>query len=101
MRVTARLAALAAVAAFLGAATLAAEEKKADKTTADKKAPDFANLTDAQFAEKASGAGLAEVNLARLAVERASRPEIKEFAQRMLADHTKANAQLIQVANTK
>jgi putative membrane protein len=56
---------------------------------------------DQNFVTKASAAGLAEVNLGRLAAERASSPEVKQFGQRLVQDHTKANTELLQIADRK
>jgi len=57
--------------------------------------------TDEQFVMKASAAGLAEVNLGRIAAERGSSAEVKRFGQHMVEDHTKANKELIELANKK
>jgi len=46
---------------------------------------------DAEFLKKAAADGMAEVELAQLAKRKAMREEVKEFADRMLADHSKAN----------
>ena len=51
------------------------------------------------FVRKAAEANLAEVELGKLAAERASSPQVKQFGQRMVDDHTKANDQLKQVAS--
>jgi putative membrane protein len=56
---------------------------------------------DATFIKKAAGGGMAEVELGRLATEKASNPEVKQFGQRMVDDHSKANDQLKQVAAEK
>jgi len=56
---------------------------------------------DKSFTMKASAAGLAEVNLSNLAVARATSAEVRTFAQRMVADHTRANRELIELANQK
>jgi putative membrane protein len=48
------------------------------------------------FAEKAAYAGNAEVRLGQLAGERAQSQQVKEFAQMMVRDHTKAGAELKQ-----
>src|SRR5262249_6950394 len=56
-------------------------------------------LTDAQFAQMASASNLAEINLGRLAATRAASPDVKKFAENLVTDHTKANKEMIQIAN--
>jgi len=56
---------------------------------------------DQEFVTKASAAGLAEVNLAALAMKQANSPKVKDFAQKMIADHGKANRELISIADRK
>jgi putative membrane protein len=56
---------------------------------------------DKEFVTMAGIGGLAEVQMGNLAVQNASSAEVKAFAQRMLADHSKANAELAQLATTK
>jgi len=70
-----------------------AEEKKSE----DKKAA----FSDEQFVMKASAGGLAEVNLGRLASERAAGEEVKKFGRQMVEDHSKANEQLLKLADSK
>jgi putative membrane protein len=53
---------------------------------------------DSDFAEKAASGGLAEVQAAQLAEQHATSPQIKQFAQRMITDHTAANTELQQIA---
>ena len=53
---------------------------------------------DRDFAQKAASGGLAEVQAAQLAEQRATSPQIKQFAQRMITDHTAANTELQQIA---
>jgi putative membrane protein len=48
------------------------------------------------FAEQAAYAGNAEVKLGQLAAERAESPAVKEFAQMMVRDHSKAGGELKQ-----
>jgi len=55
--------------------------------------------TDETFVFKASAAGLAEVNLANLAIKQAASADVKKFAQHMITDHSKANTELIDLAN--
>jgi putative membrane protein len=56
---------------------------------------------DRTFIMEATAGGLAEVQLGRLALQKASRSEVKEFGQMMVADHTKANDQLLNIAQGK
>jgi putative membrane protein len=58
-------------------------------------------LTDAQFVLKASGAGMAEVDMGNLGVKQATNTEVKKFAQKMVEDHTKANRELMDLAGRK
>jgi putative membrane protein len=81
------LAALLGLAAFVGTSrTFAADE-------------DRSNLTDQGFVTQASADGLAELDLARLALQKSQNPEVRKFAQRMIDDHTKANRELNSVAD--
>lgn len=57
--------------------------------------------SDREFARKAAEGGLAEVELGQLATQKASSPEVKQFGQRMVSDHTQANDQLKQIAAQK
>jgi putative membrane protein len=56
---------------------------------------------DQAFVTKAAGANMAEVELGKLAVERASRDEVKRFGQQMIDDHTKAGDELKTIAQQK
>ena len=53
---------------------------------------------DKQFMTKAAQGGLGEVALGQLAQSHGSSAGAKQFGQQMVKDHTKANAQLKQVA---
>ena len=53
---------------------------------------------DQQFAKQAASGGLAEVQAAQLAQQRASSPQVRQFASRMMTDHTAANSELQQIA---
>ncbi|AXF25639.1 DUF305 domain-containing protein [Burkholderia pyrrocinia] len=56
---------------------------------------------DAEFIDKAAMAGKAEVQASQLALKQAQSPEVRAFAQRMVADHGKANARLNEIAARK
>jgi putative membrane protein len=53
---------------------------------------------DTTFLADAIRSGLAEAELARIGAEQASSPDVKAFAERMVADHTGANAKLAALA---
>jgi putative membrane protein len=52
-----------------------------------------------QFVEHMAVAGTAEVQLGKLAQERASNPDVKAFGQMMVTDHSKANEELTRIAS--
>jgi putative membrane protein len=56
---------------------------------------------DRKFMMEAVAGGMAEVAMARLATERASSDAVKQYAQHMIDDHTKANDELMQLASAK
>lgn len=56
---------------------------------------------DQQFLEQAARAGAAEVKLGSMAKEQATSPEVQQFGQRMVADHTEANQELMALAKAK
>jgi putative membrane protein len=74
-----------AVVALLGAVPALAAVAGADKT----------------FATEAAHGGLAEVQMGQLALQKASSPQVKEFAQRMVTDHTQANQDLMQLGKSE
>jgi putative membrane protein len=53
---------------------------------------------DREFVRKAAAGSLAEVELGRLAQQRAARPSVRSFAQRMVIDHDRAGADLAALA---
>lgn len=57
--------------------------------------------TDQQFIIKASQGNKAEVELGQLAMNKASNPEVKRFAERIVKDHSKANQKLNSMAKKK
>jgi putative membrane protein len=58
-------------------------------------------MEDLEFATKAAQGGLKEVKFGELAQQQAARDVVKQFGQRMVDDHGKANDQLKQIAQNK
>jgi putative membrane protein len=56
---------------------------------------------DAKFAVDAANGGMAEVALGKLAEGKAVNAKVKEFAAMMVADHSKANDELMALAQAK
>src|SRR3954470_4033366 len=54
-----------------------------------------------KFAQHAAMAGMAEVKLGQLALEKSTNDDVKKFAQMMVDDHTKANDELKALAQSK
>lgn len=55
------------------------------------------NLPDRAFAQVAASGGLAEVDLANLALQASRSDAIKAFARQMIQDHSKANRELMDI----
>ena len=90
MRTVSRFSALAALL-FAGAAW--ADDAKSPADTGKGKA-----VTDAEFVTKAASGGLFEVKSSELAKDQGQSAEVKKFAEQMIADHSKANKELIAAA---
>ncbi len=56
---------------------------------------------DADWAVEIANAGMTEVELSKLAVDKATNQRLKDFATMMVTDHTKAGDKLKQIAATK
>ncbi len=57
-------------------------------------------MKDKIFLRKATAAGLAEVQLGQLAVQKAESAEVKAFGQKMVADHTALNESMKPIADS-
>ena len=57
-----------------------------------------ASASDREFIGKAAAGGMAEVKLGQLASEKATSADVKKFGQMMVDDHSKANNQLMGIA---
>jgi putative membrane protein len=67
------------------------------KTVGGEQRPAF----DSEFMTKAASGGLLEVQLGQQVAQKATTPDAKQFAQQMVTDHTKANAELKALAAQK
>jgi putative membrane protein len=59
------------------------------------------NADDAKFAVDAANGGMTEIELSKLAQQKATNSKIKDFANMMVMDHTKAGDELKAVATMK
>lgn len=59
------------------------------------------SAADSRFMHEAAIGGMAEVEMGRLAAEKASSADVKQFGQRMVTDHGKANDELKSLAQQK
>jgi putative membrane protein len=59
------------------------------------------SASDQKFLREAAQGGMMEVELGKLAADKASSDDVKSFGQRMVDDHTKANDQLKTLASNK
>jgi putative membrane protein len=55
--------------------------------------------SEASFVTEAAGGNLAEIKLGELAAQKGTDPKVKDFGNRMVNDHTKANNDLKPIAN--
>jgi len=56
---------------------------------------------DKTFVQKAAVGGLAEVEMGKMAQQKGSSDQVKQFGSRMVDDHSKANDELKQIASSK
>jgi putative membrane protein len=77
-------------------ALAAATSSAASAADAESSAPNLPT-----FVNDAAQAGMTEVEVGKLALSKSKDPAIRGFAQRMVDDHTKANAELAAMAEAK
>jgi putative membrane protein len=95
-----RLLTVTAIFGLLLAPPLPAQTSRpcADGGLAAATAPkDILDKQDDTFIKQATAGGMAEVELSKIA-EKSEDPEVKHFAERMVRDHTAANAELTDIA---
>jgi putative membrane protein len=56
---------------------------------------------DRDFVKMAASSGQAEIQLGKLAAERADRAEVRDFAKRLETDHTRANLELLKLLDAQ
>ncbi len=88
----------AAMTALLALCSISVKAQNTGNPQMDTGTQKMMKSADATFAMKAAQGGLAEVQLGQLAAQKANSPEVKAFGQHMVDDHTKANNQLMSVA---
>ena len=57
------------------------------------------STTDTAFIKKAANGGMTEVELGKIAADKGQKQDVKDFGQRMVKDHGKANDDLKSVAS--
>jgi putative membrane protein len=85
-----------AVAVSAGFSVAHAEDKTAERPSFVKGSVELQ-----EFVEKAAASGIAEVEMAKLALSKSTLEEVRHFAQIMLEDHTAANQELRKLAAVK
>jgi len=78
-----------------------AQQAVAEAQQAADEARQAAEQTSQQPAAAADDSGLAELTLSQLGVQRATDPQLKEFSQRMLEEHTRMNQELMTLSSQK
>src|SRR6185369_10192194 len=90
--------------ALLVAASSASAQATGDaptSTTSSMQSTAKLSPADKTFVQKAAIGGLAEVEMGKLAQQKAASDQVKQFGTRMVDDHSKANDALKQVASSK
>jgi putative membrane protein len=84
-----------------GASTAGSTAMAQEKTGTMAHANSTLSSGDRKFIDKAAQGGMAEVELGKLASERAESSQVKQFGERMVKDHSAANDKLRQIASEK
>jgi len=101
LAVAATLTGLLTVGPALIAQTQSTSSSMSKKTTTTTTSTSKLSATDHKFVMEAAVGGMEEVQLGQLAAQKAMDPEVKNFGQHMVDDHSKANTQLMQLASQK
>jgi len=90
-----------AICSALAASCAIAQDKMDKMDKMDHKGGKMAMSADSHFATEAASGGMTEVALGKLATEKGSSQAVKDFGQKMVDDHTKANDELKSLATSK
>ena len=105
MKTTPRLASTLGLSLVLAAGAFAQTTPSTDARTLPSKYGDapISKLShgDKNFVEEAAKSGMTEIAISQIALTRASNPQVKEFAQMMVTDHTAASTELGSLAAAK
>jgi putative membrane protein len=82
---------VAALLCVTGSASMAQDTATSAQSSASAK----------EFVERAGTSGLAEVEMGELGAQKAKNGQVEAFAKRMVADHTKANQELVTASKGK
>jgi len=96
-----RISTLSAGLVLIGALGLPLVSQAAGTSSSATVGKNSLSSSDRTFIEKAAQGGLAEVELGKLAAQKAENAQVKQFGQQMTDDHSKANAKLEQIAANK
>ncbi|MGI9072982.1 MAG: DUF4142 domain-containing protein [Bryobacteraceae bacterium] len=92
---------VATVAGCIALSPIATDAQDTSAQKMDEGSSNMLKSTDTAFAMKAAQGGVAEVQMGKMAAEKASSPDVKAFGRQMVDDHTKANDDLNSVAEKK
>ena len=83
------------------AAAASAGQRNGTNAAMSKKGNASVAKADRDFMLKAAGAGMYEVEVSRLAIERALNADVRAFAEKMVSEHTDANQELAALARAR
>src|SRR4051812_8571312 len=84
-----------------GSGSSTMDQTASDHDSMDHSGKSDSKLTSESFAKKAAAGGLAEVEMGKLAAQKATDPQLKKFGQQLVTDHTKGNKDLMSAVSGK
>jgi putative membrane protein len=86
---------------LFAAAALVADEHENKKEKKEQVKEEVKEYTDETFIKHGVQANLAEIALGRMAAEKSRTPEVREFSQKLIQDHSQAQRNLLRIAQEK